>query len=64
MVILMINNSFYKSSDLTNNNKRLRIKNLLNPYEYNFESNFKDRENTDISCQRSQNHAERNVNRK
>ena len=64
MVILMINNSFYKSSDLTNNNKRYRMQHILNPYEYNLESSFKDRENTDVSYQRSKNHAERIVNKK
>lgn len=39
------NNSFYKSIDIDNINN---IKNLLNPYGYNYESVLKDNKNTDL----------------
>lgn len=47
------NNSFYKSTDLLNDNKRIKIKEYFNPYEFNFESNLKDRLNSDIECQKT-----------
>ena len=56
--------SVYKSKDLTNINKRNNKKNYFNPYEYNLESNLKDKDNMDILCQKSISHSERNILRK
>lgn len=39
----MINNNFYKGSDLNQNNRE-NIKNYFNPYEYNLESNLKNQD--------------------
>lgn len=41
----MANGSFYKNSDFLNENYKNRMMNYFNPYEYNFESNLKDKEN-------------------
>ena len=40
---MLLNNSFYKGTDLTQN-RREALKNFFNPYEYNLESNLKDKE--------------------
>ena len=58
------NNSFYKSEDILNNNSRVRMKGFFDPYEYNFESNYKDRLNSDEILQKSKNHTDRNIKSK
>ena len=56
----MINkNSFYKGQDILNECFKVRMNNYFNPYEYNFESNIKDNENSDITSQKSKSHIER-----
>ena len=56
----MINkNSFYKGQDILNESFIVRMNNYFNPYEYNFESNIKDNENSDITSQKSKSHIER-----
>ena len=52
--------SFYKSNNILNETYRNRIFNYFNPYGYNLESNLKDRENTDITYQKSRSHTNRN----
>lgn len=65
MVINMLSNkSFYKGQDILNNNVRNIMNNYFNPYEYNFESNLKDKENSDVKLQKSDSHPERNENKK
>lgn len=54
------NNSFYKGSNLLDEDYKGRLHNFFNPYEYNFESNLKDQENTDITHQKSKSHSDRN----
>ena len=52
--IFMINNkSYYKGYDFLNNNKRIHLRELLNPFEYNFESINKDKKNSDKIYKRS-----------
>jgi len=58
------NNSFYKGQDILNNSVRNIMNNYFNPYEYNFESNLKDVQNTDITNQKSKSHSERNILKK
>jgi len=53
------NNSFYKGQDLLNDNQRLKMFNYFNPYEYNFESNIRDKENSDEKLQKSKSHTDR-----
>ena len=57
---MFYNNSFYKSNDLLNNNKKYKMYTCFNPYEYNLESNLKDKVNTDINNMKSLCHEERN----
>ena len=57
-------NSFYKGQDILNCNQRNIMHNYFNPYEYNFESNLKDRENSDIKSQKSISHTERKISKK
>jgi len=55
------NNSFYKGKDILNDNYRERMHNYFNPYEYNFESNLKDKINSDKLLQKSKSHVERKI---
>ena len=65
MVISMLNNnSFYKGQDILNINVRNIMNNFFNPYEYNLESNLKDKENSDIKSQKSISHTERKISKK
>ena len=64
MVNDMLNKSFYKGQDILNNNIRNIMNNYFNPYEYNLESNLKDKENNDIISQKSKSHMERKTNKK
>ncbi len=48
--------SYYKGYDILNNDDRVRLFNYFNPYEYNFESNLKDKQNSDKIMQRSKSH--------
>ena len=41
---MLINNSFYKSNNLSNINNRNYKKQYFNPYGYNIESNAKDKD--------------------
>ena len=54
-------NSFYKGQDISNCNQRNIMHNYFNPYEYNFESNLKDQENSDFMLQKSKNHNDRKI---
>lgn len=58
------NNSFYKGNNIINDTYKDRMFNYFNPYGYNFESNLKDRINTDISSQKSKSHHDRNSMKK
>ena len=42
------NSSYYKSNDFLNNNYRNQLDSYFNPFEYNFESNLKDKENLKV----------------
>jgi len=55
------NNSFYKGKDILNDNYRERMHNYFNPYEYNFESNLKDKINSDKLLQKSKSHVDRKI---
>jgi len=55
------NNSFYKGKDILNDNYRERMHNYFNPYEYNFESNLKDKINSDKLLKKSKSHVERKI---
>ena len=61
---MLKNNSYYKSQDLLNSNYKNVMNNYFNPYEYNFESNLKDKENSDVIYQKSKSHNDRKVIRK
>ena len=61
---MLSNKSFYKGQDILNDNVRNLMNNYFNPYEYNFESNLKDRENSDIKSQKSISHTERKISKK
>jgi len=61
---MLKNNSFYKGQDILNNNYRNIMNNYFNPYEYNFESNLKDKENSDVKLQKSQSHNDRKTLKK
>lgn len=61
---MLKNNSFYKGQDILNNSYRNIMNNYFNPYEYNLESNVKDRENSDIALQKSQSHSDRKEQKK
>lgn len=61
---MLSNKSFYKGQDILNDNYKNRMNNLFNPYEYNFESNLKDTENSDIKLQKSQSHSNRRMEKK
>ena len=50
---MLNSNNYYKGNDLINDNIREERKNLLNPYEYNFESNLKNKINSDITSQKT-----------
>lgn len=54
--IMARNNSFYKGSDFLNEGYKNRMSNYFNPYEYNFESNLKDKENNDKVAMKSNSH--------
>lgn len=56
---MLRNNSYYKGQDILNDNYRERMHNYFNPYEYNFESNLKDKENSDVTLQKSKSHESR-----
>ncbi len=49
-------NSYYKSYDLNCEDKRTIKENYFNPYECNWQSNFKDRQNMEWKCMRSKMH--------
>lgn len=55
----MLNNNFYKSSDILNDNYRNRMNSYFNPYEYNIESNLKNNNNMDLFAMRTKNHTDR-----
>ena len=55
------NNSNYKSSDIDNINKRYLLYNYFNPYEYNLESNLKDKQNMDLIRCKSLEHEDRRI---
>lgn len=61
---MLKNNSFYKGQDILNENFRVRMNNYFNPYEYNFESNLKDKENSDVINQKSKSHFDRKALKK
>ena len=54
---------YSKGQDFLNDSFKERMQNYFNPYEYNFESNFKDRPNYDIA-RKSQSHSARNIIKK
>jgi len=58
------NNSFYKGQDVLSENYREKIQGYFNPYEYNIESNLKDKVNSDIICQKSKSHTDRKIMKK
>lgn len=58
------NNNFYKGQDILNDSYKDRMFNYFNPYEYNFESNLKNEQNSDILAQKSKSHTERKGNKK
>lgn len=65
MVKIMIKkNSFYKGNNILTDNYKDRLFNYFNPYEYNFESDIRDKENTDITYQKSKSHSTRNNTQK
>ena len=53
---MLRNISNYKNIDLLNDNYKDQLLNLLNPFEYNIESNLKDQKNSDIVCMKSKSH--------
>jgi hypothetical protein len=55
--------TYYKSYDFLNNNKRYKLRQYFNPYEYNIESTYKDNINYDINKRYSVNHNEENRKR-
>ena len=61
---MIYRHSFYKSSNITNKNNRYRLHTYFNPYEYNLESNNKDKDNNDLACQYSKAHENRGELRK
>ncbi len=65
MVKVMLNkNSYYKSSDLLNEEYTSRMNSYFNPYGYNLESNLKDNVNQDIVKMRSKRHEGKINNKK
>ena len=61
---MLKNKSFYKGQDILNDNYKDRMNNYFNPYEYNFESNLKNKENSDITNQKSKSHNNRRMDKK
>ena len=53
---MLRNNSFYKSSDILNDNYKNRMNSYFNPYEYNIESNERDAINQDKLAMKSKSH--------
>ncbi len=60
---MLKNNSNYKNFDFLNENFRERMINYFNPYEYNFESNNKDKGNSDLNKMKSKDHLNRKINK-
>ena len=60
----MLNKSFYKNIDISDNSYRNKMNSYFNPYEYNFESNIKNNINMDEYVMKSKSHEIRKINKK
>lgn len=56
---MLRNSSYYKSSDVLSENYRDKMHGLLNPYEFNLESNIKDKQNGDMISSKTKSHIDR-----
>ncbi len=61
---MLKNNRFCKGQNILDDSFKERMHNFFNPYEYNLESDLKDRGNPDLQAMKTKYHYERGKTKK